>query len=65
MPESNETREPRMRSRITTMTGGQKVFIGCFGIWCATAVANNFLVYKALDKRLALETLKAAANQVK
>ena len=65
MPESNETREPVRRLRILKMTGGQKVFVGCFGIWCATAVANNFIVYKALDKRLALETLKAAANQVK
>jgi hypothetical protein len=66
MPESNETREPRMRSRIVmNMTGGQKVFVGCFAIWCATGVANSFFTYKIIDKKLALESLKAAANQVK
>ena len=65
MPESNETRKPLMRSCISRMTGGQQVFVGCFAIWCATGVANTFIAYKALDKRVALETLKAAANQVK
>jgi len=65
MPESYETREPLRRSRIMMMTGGQKLVLGCFSIYCATAVANSFISYKMLDKRIILETLKATSNQVK
>lgn len=62
MPESNETREPLKRSRIVTMTGGQQVFLGCFAIYCASGIANSFLTYKILDKKLALETLRLTAK---
>jgi hypothetical protein len=56
-----ETPQPPVKKcRIPGMTGNQKMVIGCFGIWCATVVANQYIGYKTLNTRLALENLKTA-----
>jgi hypothetical protein len=61
--ESNESPKPPVKKSCgSRMTGTQKVVIGCFGIWCATVVANQFIGYKTLNTRLALETLKATTE---
>jgi hypothetical protein len=63
MPESEETTEPVKKSRIEKIAG-PAVFVGCFVIWPATNIACSILGYKAIDKQVQLEELKAAAAQL-